>query len=46
VKKLSKVFRGKFTDGLIELQDKGIIDLGQPLIKGLKICTTYTANNG
>jgi putative transposase/transposase-like zinc-binding protein len=27
VKKLSKVFRGKFTDGLIKLQNKGIIEL-------------------
>jgi hypothetical protein len=32
VKKLSKVFRGKFTDGLIELQQQGLIELdGGPI---------------
>jgi hypothetical protein len=37
VKQLSQVFRGKFTDGLIKLQNKGIIDLkGGPLVAGKK----------
>jgi hypothetical protein len=36
VKKLSKVFRGKFTDGLIELQNQGSILLEVELKKGLK----------
>lgn len=37
VKQLSKVFRGKFTDGLIKLQLKGIIELeGGPLLPGKK----------
>jgi hypothetical protein len=37
VKKLSEVFRGKFTDGLIELQDKGIIKLeGGSFVKDQK----------
>lgn len=37
VKKLSKVFQGKFTDGLIKFQDKGIIELKDgPLIKDQK----------
>jgi hypothetical protein len=37
VKQLSQVFRGKFTDGLIKLQLKGIIELeGGPLVAGKK----------
>jgi hypothetical protein len=36
VKRLSKVFRGKFTDGLMELQNQGIIQLEEELKKGLK----------
>lgn len=36
VKKLSKVFRGKFTDGLIELQNQGIIALDQMLDANFK----------
>jgi hypothetical protein len=36
VKKLSRVFRGKFTDGLIELQNQGIIQLEEEIKKGLK----------
>jgi hypothetical protein len=36
VKKLSKVFRGKFTDGLIELQSNGIIALEQNLVANFK----------
>jgi len=36
VKKLSKVFRGKFTDGLIQLQNQGILELEQELKNGLK----------
>lgn len=33
VKQLSKVFRGKFTDGLLKLQQKGIVKLETPLVK-------------
>lgn len=37
VKQLSEVFRGKFTDGLIKLQQKGIVVLeGGPLVAGKK----------
>ncbi len=37
VKQLSEVFRGKFTDGLIKLQQKGIVELeGGPLVAGKK----------
>jgi hypothetical protein len=37
VKQLSQVFRGKFTDGLIKLRQKGIVELeGGPLIPGKK----------
>jgi hypothetical protein len=36
VKKLSSVFRGKFTDGLIDLQNQGIIHLEQELKEGFK----------
>lgn len=37
VKQLSKVFRGKFTDGLIKLQTQGIIELEDgPLVKEKK----------
>lgn len=36
VKRLSKVFRGKFTDGLMELQNQGLIQLEEELKKGLK----------
>ncbi len=37
VKQLSQVFRGKFTDGLIKLQQKGIVELeGGPLVPGNK----------
>jgi hypothetical protein len=37
VKKLSKVFRGKFTDGLIKLQQQGIIELEDgPLVVNKK----------
>jgi hypothetical protein len=37
VKQLSKVFRGKFTDGLIVLQNKEIIQLeDNPLVRGQK----------
>lgn len=37
VKQLSQVFRGKFTDGLIKLQQKGNLELdGGPLISGKK----------
>lgn len=37
VKQLSKVFRGKFTDGLVKLQQKGIVELDDgPLIPGKK----------
>lgn len=45
VKKLSKVFRGKFTDGLIELQNQSIIQLDQELIKDMKyIHPLYSKN--
>ena len=36
VKKLSAVFRGKFTDGLVELQNQKVIGLDQELIPTLK----------
>jgi len=37
VKQLSKVFRGKFTDGLIKLQNEGIVELESgPLVPGKK----------
>ncbi len=37
VKQLSKVFRGKFTDGLIKLQNQGIVELeSEPLVPGKK----------
>jgi len=37
VKQLSEVFRGKFTDGLIKLQQKGIVELEDgPLVTGKK----------
>lgn len=37
VKKISKVFRAKFTDGLIKLQDKNIIEMKDgPLVKNQK----------
>jgi hypothetical protein len=36
VKKLSRVFRGKFTDGLIDLQNQKMIQLDQELIPKLK----------
>jgi hypothetical protein len=37
VKQLSKVFRGKFTDGLIKLQQQGIVELeAGPLVPGQK----------
>ena len=36
VKKLSKVFRGKFTDGLIDLQNQGTIHMEEEMLKGLK----------
>ncbi len=46
VKKLSKVFRGKFTDGLIDLQNQGIIELEEELKKGLNTSTLCTAKTG
>ncbi len=36
VKQISKVFRGKFTDGLLRLQQEGLIKLETPLVKGKK----------
>jgi hypothetical protein len=36
VKKISKVFRGKFTDGIIELQNQGIITLDEKLVLSSK----------
>lgn len=36
VKKISKVFRGKFTDGIMELQKQGAIVLDEPLLTGAK----------
>lgn len=36
VKKLSKVFRGKFTDGLINLQNLGIINLDEKIVGNFK----------
>lgn len=37
VKKLSSVFRGKYTDGLIKLQEQGIVELKEgPLVRGEK----------
>jgi hypothetical protein len=36
VKALGKVFRGKFTDGLIDLHNKGDIQLDQPFVPGKK----------
>jgi hypothetical protein len=36
VKLLSKVFRGKFTDGLVDLQNQGIIQLEEEIKDGLK----------
>ena len=36
VKLLSKVFRGKFADGLIDLQNQGIIQLEKEIKNGLK----------
>jgi hypothetical protein len=36
VKKLSKVFRGKFTDGLIELQKQGTIILDEKIVGNFK----------
>lgn len=36
VKQLSGVFRGKFTDGLLKLQQKGTIEVTPPLIKDKK----------
>jgi hypothetical protein len=36
VKKLSKVFRGKFTDGLVELQEQNVIQPEEKLIPAFK----------
>jgi hypothetical protein len=36
VKRISRVFRGKFTDGLIELQNQGVIKMEVDLIPGRK----------
>ncbi len=41
VKALSKVFRGKFTDGLIELSHSGEIQLDVPFIKDKKYLHPY-----